>query len=150
MLDLMRRFMDAIVKMSYPINPNYQRDCFIKALLNLTITPITRQKIDTLQDALEQAMKIEAMAGYLQEFKGGNAALDPSILGLQHQIDILIENLKDIRPLRPTIPNVWCTHYLMEGHMVMECPRLRGQNTGPSVVGTQGTPAVGRVSQINT
>ena len=70
----MRRLKDAIGKMSYPIDPNHQRDYFIKALLPLTRTLLTQQKIDTLQDALEQAIKIEAMAGYPQEFKGGAVA----------------------------------------------------------------------------
>ena len=51
--DLMRRFKDAIGKLSYPINLNHQRDWFIKAHLPLTRTPLTQQKIDTLQDALE-------------------------------------------------------------------------------------------------
>ena len=82
--DLMRRFKDVVGKLSYPIDLNHQRDWFIKALLPLTRTPLTQQKIDTLQDELDQAMKIEAMAGYPQEFKGGGAAQDPSILGLQH------------------------------------------------------------------
>ena len=51
--DLMRRFKDAIGKLSYLIDPNHQRDWFIKALLPLTRTPLTQQKIDKLQDALE-------------------------------------------------------------------------------------------------
>ena len=51
--ELMRRFKDAIGKLSYPIDPNHQRDWFIKALLPLTRTPLTQQKIDNLQDALE-------------------------------------------------------------------------------------------------
>ena len=59
----MRRFKDVIRKLSYPIDLNHQRDWFIKAFLPLTRTPLTQQKIDNLQDALEQAMKIEAMAG---------------------------------------------------------------------------------------
>ena len=54
--DLMRRFKDVIGKLSYPIDRNNQRDWFIKAHLPLTRTPLTQQKIDTLQDALEQAM----------------------------------------------------------------------------------------------
>lgn len=48
--------------------------------------PLTQKNIDTLQDALEKAMKIEAMASYPQDFRGGLASHDPSILGLQHQI----------------------------------------------------------------
>ena len=78
----MRRFKDAIGKLSYPIDMNHQRDWFIKALLPLTRTPLTQHNIEMLQDALEQAMKIEAMVGYPQEFKGGASAPDPSILGL--------------------------------------------------------------------
>ena len=82
----MRRFKDAIGKLSYLIDLNHQRDWFIKSLLPLTKTPLTQQRIETLQDALEQAMKIEAMAGYPQEFKGRAAVQDPSIIGLHHQI----------------------------------------------------------------
>ena len=143
--DLMRRFKDEIRKLSYLINLNHQINWFIKVLLSLTRTPLTQQKIDTLQDALEKAMKVEAMAGYLQEFKGGAAAQDPSILGLQHQIASLMENLKDIQPIRPARPNVWCTHCLMEGHVVTECPILQGRNMGAVVAGTQGTPLVGEL-----
>ena len=95
-------------------------------------------------------MKIESMAGYLQEFRGGAAVQDPSILGLQHQIASLTEKLKDIQPIRPARPNVWCTHCLMEGHVAIECPRLRGKNAGASAAGTQGAPPVGGVAQINT
>lgn len=62
--DLIRRLKDAVSKLSYPIDPSHQRDWFIKALLPLTRTPLTQQRIDTLQDALEQAMKIQAMASY--------------------------------------------------------------------------------------
>ena len=80
--------------------------------------------IDTLQDALEQAMKIEAMVGYPQEFRGGAVVQDPSILGLQHQIASLREKLKDIQLIRPARPNMWCTHYQVEGHISTKCPRL--------------------------
>ena len=68
--DLMRILKHSIRKLSYPIDPNHQRDWFIKAILLLTRAPLTQKNIDTLQDALEQAMKIEAMAGYPQEFRG--------------------------------------------------------------------------------
>ena len=69
--DIMRRFKDAIRELSYLINLNHQRDWFIRALLHLTRTPLTQQKIETLKDTQEQAMKIEAMAGYPQEFNRG-------------------------------------------------------------------------------
>ena len=88
-----------------------------------------------MEAALEQAMKIEAMASYPQEIKGGASAQDPSIMGLQHQIASLTEKLKEIQPMRPARPNVWCKHCLMEGHVVTECPRLWGQNMGTSAAG---------------
>ena len=80
-------------------------------------------------------MKIEAMVGYPQEFKGGALGQDPSILGLQHQIASLTEKLKEIQPMRPARPNVWCMHCLMEGHVVTECPWIWGKNVGTSETG---------------
>ena len=95
-------------------------------------------------------MKIESMAGYPQEFKGGSVVQDPSILGLQHQIASLTEKLNDIQPIRPARCNVWCTHCLMEGHVATESPRLRGKNVGASEAWTPRAPPVGGVVQINT
>lgn len=90
----MQRFKDAIGKLSYTINPNHWRDWFIKALLPLTQMPLTQQKFETLQDALEQATRIKAMVGYLHEYQRGVASHDPSILGLQPQIASLTKKLK--------------------------------------------------------
>lgn len=44
----MQRFKDAVKNLSYPIDPNHQRDWFIKELVPLTWMPLTQQKIDTL------------------------------------------------------------------------------------------------------
>lgn len=82
--DMMRRCKDAIGKLSYLIDLNHLRDWIIKALLPLMRTPLTQKKIDTLQDAMEQVLKIKAMMGYLREFKGGATTQDHSILGLQN------------------------------------------------------------------
>lgn len=95
-------------------------------------------------------MKIEVMAGYPQDFKGGASAQDPSIMGLQHQIASLIEKLKEIQPMWPARLNAWCTHYLMEGHVVTECPQLQGKNVGTMAAGEQGAPPMGGVAKINT
>jgi len=59
--ELMKRFKDAIGKLSYTIYVIHQRDWFIKVLLPLTRTLLTQQKIGTLQDSLEQASHIESM-----------------------------------------------------------------------------------------
>ena len=61
-------------------------------------------------------------------------------MGLQHQIASLMENLKEIQPIRPARPNVWCTHSLVECHIATECPRLRGAGVRPSVAAIQGGP----------
>ena len=71
-------------------------------------------------------------------------------MGLQHQIASLTEKLKEIQPMWSTRPNVWCTHCLMEGHVVTECPWLRGQNVGTSGIGAQGAPPLGGFVQIKT
>jgi len=67
----MQRFKDTIGKLIYPIDPNPQRDWFIKALLPLTQMPLTQHKFETLQDALEKKTHIEVMAGYPHEYRGG-------------------------------------------------------------------------------
>ena len=148
MWELMRRFKDAIGKISYSVDPNHQRDWFIKALPPLTQTPLTQQKIDNLQDALEQAMKIEAMAGYPQEYLGGAALQDPSLLGLQHQIANLTKKLKEMQPIRPARLNVLCTHCLVEGHVATECPRLRSPRVGALAAAVQGALPIRGVAQI--
>lgn len=67
----MQRFNDTIGKIDYTIDPNHQRDWFNKTLLPLTWTPLTQQKIETLQDALDEATQIEAMTGYPHVYRGG-------------------------------------------------------------------------------
>ena len=94
-------------------------------------------------------MKIKAMAGYPQEYRGGLAPQDPSLVGLQHQIASLTEKLRDIQPGRIARPNVWCTHCLVEGHIATECPRLRGAGVGLSVAAIQGGPPTGGGAVLN-
>jgi len=146
----MQTFHDVFGNLSYPINPNHQQDWFIKALIPLTRTQLTQTKSDTLQDALEQATQIEAMAGYPHEYRGGETLHDPSILCLQHQILNLVEKLRDIQQTRSTRPNVWCTNYLVEGHVSTECPRLLGSKTTPTLVGAFRSTHVVGVVKIGT
>lgn len=40
--ELMKRFKDAISKLSYTLDSNHQQDWFIKALFPLTRTPLTK------------------------------------------------------------------------------------------------------------
>jgi hypothetical protein len=92
----------------------------------MTHISLSQQKVNTLQDALEQEMQIEAMVGYPQDCRVGGPSTDPAIMGLQNQISTLTERLKYLAPLHPMRPHVWCTHCQVEGHHVTECPRLRG------------------------
>lgn len=64
---MMQIFKDAIGKLSYPIDPNHKRDCFIKDIFPLTCKTLTQQNLDTLQDILEQDTLIEAMEVYSHE-----------------------------------------------------------------------------------
>ena len=95
-------------------------------------------------------MKIEVMVGYPQEYRGGAAPQDPSLLGLQHQIANLIEKIKEMQPIRPARANVSCTHCLVEGHVATECPRLRSPGVGASAAAVQVALPIRGVAQINS
>lgn len=69
-------------------------------------------------------------------------------MGLQNQIANLMEKLKDLQPVRPARPNVWCTHYMVEGHVAIECLRLRGINNLGGIVGPLRTSPTIRVVAV--
>ena len=50
----------------------------------MTRTPLSQSMIDTLQDALEYVMHIEAMVGYPQDYKVGTSSTNLAIMGLQN------------------------------------------------------------------
>lgn len=79
----MQRFKYAISKLSYPIDPDHRRDFFINSLLPMTRIPPSQQNIDTLQDALEHVMQIEAMEGYPHDYKIGSPFANLTIMELQ-------------------------------------------------------------------
>jgi len=80
-------------------------------------------------------MKIEAIVGYPHDYRMGVASIDPSIIGLHHQIVYLMERSKDIHTTQPLHIQVWCTNF--QGNHVTKCPRL--QSAGPST-GPMGPP----------
>lgn len=47
-------------------------------------------------------------------------------------------------------PNVWCTHYLIEGHVAIECPRLRGTSSSAGLAGSSGTPPIAIVAVVGS
>ena len=94
----MQQFKYNITKLSYPIDPHHQRGYFIRYFLPMTRTFFSQQNIATLRDALEQAMQIEEIVGYPQDYKLGSPLPNPTIMGLHNQISTLTERLENITP----------------------------------------------------
>jgi hypothetical protein len=117
-----QKFKDAIGRLAHPIHEEHQREWYIQGLLPLTQIPLTQQRIATLTDALEQSMKIEAMAGYPGSLRITRPPVDVNLVQLQGKISTLTENIQELTIPRPGRPQVWCTGCYTEGHLVNECP----------------------------
>jgi hypothetical protein len=70
-------------------------------LLPLTHIHLTQQRITTLGEAFEQAMKIEAMAGYPGNLRIMRPMEDANIAQFQGQISTLTEKIQEL-----TLPKV--------------------------------------------
>jgi hypothetical protein len=70
---------------------------------------LMQQWIATLTDALEQSMKIEAMAGYPGSLRVTRPPTDANLVQLQGKISTLTENIQELTIPRPGRPQVWCT-----------------------------------------
>jgi hypothetical protein len=79
-----------------PIHEYHQREWFIQGFLPLTHIPLTQQRINSLGEALEQAMKIEAMAGYPGSLRIMRPPEDANISQLQGHISALTENIQEL------------------------------------------------------
>lgn len=86
----------AIEKLANPIHEDHQREWFIQGLLPLTQIPLTQQRITTLGEALEHAMKIEAMAGYPCTLRVTRPPDDYNIMQLQGQISDLTYKIQKL------------------------------------------------------
>jgi hypothetical protein len=75
-------------------------------------------------------MNIEAMAGYPGSLRVMRPPEDVSLTQLQGHIYALTKNIQELTLPKTGRPQVWCTGCYIEGHLVTECPRLRG--VGPS------------------
>jgi hypothetical protein len=116
-----QKFKDAIGRLAHPIHEDHQREWYIQGLLPLTRIPLMQQWIATLTEALEQSMKIEAMAGYPGNMRMTRPPVDANLSQLQGQISTLMENIQELTTQRPGRPQVWCTGCYTEGHMENEC-----------------------------
>jgi hypothetical protein len=112
------------------IHEYYQREWIIHEFLPLTNIPLTHQRITSLGEALEQAMNIEAMAGYPERLIIMRPLEDENISQLQGQISKLSEKIQELTPPREIRPQVWCIGCYIKGHIVTECLIMRG--VGPS------------------
>jgi hypothetical protein len=89
-----QKFKDSFGRLVHPIHEDHQREWYIQGLLPLTIIPLTQQRIATLTKALEQSMKIEAMAGYPGNMRMTRPPIDENLLQLQGKISTLTENIQ--------------------------------------------------------
>lgn len=126
----MQRFKDVIRKLTNLIHESHKKEWYIQWLLAFTITPITQQRIATIMEALEQAMKIETGSSYPSSMKLLNLMGDNSLSHIQNQIVTLNEKIEELTNLVWHQPRVWCIGCHIEGHHIIECPWLSG--TSPS------------------
>jgi len=79
-----------------------------------------------LGEAIEHAMKIEAMARYPGRFQVIIPPDEYNITQLQGHISTLTKKIQELAIPREDHPQVWCTGWYTEGHTVTKCPKLRG------------------------
>jgi hypothetical protein len=92
----------------------------------LTRILLTQQRLTTLGEALEQAMKIEAMEGYPGSLHMMQPVEDNNIVQLQGHISTLTEKIQELALPKGGRPQVWCTGCYTKGHTVTKCPRSQG------------------------
>jgi hypothetical protein len=92
--------------------------------ITLTRIPLTQQRIATLGEALEQAMKVEAMESYHGSLQMMSLSEDNNITQLQGQISALTENIQKLSLPKVNHPQVWCIGCYIKDHTITECLRL--------------------------
>jgi hypothetical protein len=142
-----QKFKVVIGSLAHPIHEDNQRECYIQGLLQLTRIPLTQQRILTLTEALEQSMKIEAMAGYPRNIRMNKPPIYSNLSQLHGKISMLTENIQELTTQRPECPQVWCTGCYTEGHMENECSHMRGMGPLKNLMGTSGP--MGGFSQVS-
>jgi hypothetical protein len=92
-------------------------------------------------------MKIEAMEGYSGSLRVTRPPKNANLAQIQGQISAPTENIQELTILKLGRPQVWCVGCYIEGHLVNECPHMRGmippQNPmGPSLGPMRGVAQV--------
>jgi hypothetical protein len=109
-----------------PIHKDHQREWFIQGLLPLTHIPLTQQRIATLVEALEEVMNIDAMAECMRILRVMRPIEEASLMQMWSHISSLTKNIQELTLPKISRPQIWCTGCYTEGHLVIECFRLRG------------------------
>jgi len=78
------------------LGPKRHPQQFIEGILPLTWIPLTQQSIATLEEVLEQAMKIVAMTGYLGSLRVMWPHDDHNITQLQGHIYVLTDKIQEL------------------------------------------------------
>lgn len=78
-----------------------------------------QQKINNLQEALHNVMKIKKMVGYPDNFKLGSTSTDTTLNVLQNLIAILIEILKEVNAARPIV-HIFCVQIVIHKGIMLQ------------------------------
>ena len=109
-----QRFRDLISRLSYPINEIQHKEGFIQGLLPLTRMPLMRRKWTTQQEALAQAIYIEAINGYQGAAIRACAATipltsaTPELVQFQSQLSALAKQIQKMNRTKMDKEEVWC------------------------------------------
>jgi hypothetical protein len=93
-------------------------------------------------------MKIESMEGYPGNLRVTRPPVNVNLAKLQGQISTLTQKIQELTIPKPRRPQVWCTRFYMEGHLLNECPRIWGLGSPQSLTITPPGPTRG-ISQVS-
>ena len=93
-------------------------------------------------------MKIEDMIGYPGSLRVTKLPADANLVQLKGKISTLTENIQELTIPRQGRQQVWCTGCYIEGHIVNECPQIRGMGPPQNPMGS--SPGhMGGVAQVS-
>jgi hypothetical protein len=111
--DFDQRFKTLIDQVSFELAPQQHKEWFIAAMLPHIRLPLMQQKLNTQDEALEMAMKLEASP--LAETSAGMS-------NLQNQLANLTLQLHEIKKGKEVEHELWCTKCKAQGHTKDNCP----------------------------
>ena len=111
--DFDQKFKALIDQVSFEFAPEQHKEWFIVALLPHIRLPLMQQKLQTQDDTLEMAMKLEASP--LAETSTG-------MKNLQNQLANLTLHMHEIKKGKEIAQELWCTKCKGRGHTKDKCP----------------------------